>query len=50
MASTASEGLAAIGLSEFIGQIGQIADELSKVASVDWDAHGRWYTEIVASL
>lgn len=47
MASTASEGLAVIGLSEFIGQIGQIADELSKVSNIDRDAHSVWYRQIV---
>jgi len=50
MASTASEGLAAIGLSEFIGQIGQIADELCKVASIDRDAHSFWYRQIMHDM
>lgn len=50
VASTTSEGLAAIGLSEFVGQIGGVADELGKVKSVDLGAHAVWYRGIADEL
>ncbi|KAI9831433.1 MAG: hypothetical protein M1819_005032 [Sarea resinae] len=48
--STASEGLAASGLPEFIPQIGSIVDELGRVAEVDWKAHGGWYEGIAKEV
>ena len=50
VASTASEGLAGIGLSEFIGQVGAIAGDLGKVATIDQGAHGEWYRAIADEL
>lgn len=50
VASTASEGLAGIGLSEFIGQVGAMASELGKVATIDQGAHGEWYRAIADEL
>ena len=50
VASTASEGLAGIGLSEFVGQIGAVADELTKVKGVDLGSHGDWYRLISDEL
>lgn len=49
-ASTASEGLAALGLAEFIGQVGSVTDELAKVASIDQGSHGVWYEQIAEEL
>ncbi|KAI9671842.1 MAG: hypothetical protein M1831_003370 [Alyxoria varia] len=43
VASTTGEGLAGIGVGEFIGSVSGWADELGRVARVDWSAHGRWY-------
>ena len=50
VASTTSEGLAGIGLAEFVGQIGALAEELSKVAKVDKDAHGAIYQRVVREI
>ncbi|KAL8793371.1 MAG: hypothetical protein Q9195_004049 [Heterodermia aff. obscurata] len=47
--TTASEVLASGGLSEIVSQVGSMVDELSKVADVDREAHGKWYDEIAAS-
>lgn len=44
--NTATEGLAASGLSEFIGRIGELVEEMGKVGEVDRASHGRWYEEI----
>lgn len=46
VASTTSEGLANIGLGEFIAQIGACADELGKVMQVDVQSHGVWLRRI----
>lgn len=46
VASTTSEGLAAIGIGEFIGQIGALAEELGKVAAVDQAGHQMWLRQI----
>ena len=46
-ASTASEGLATLGLPEFVQKVGGIVDEVGKVGVLDRDAHGPWY-ELVA--
>jgi hypothetical protein len=45
--STASEGLATLGLPEFVASVGKIVDDLGKVGAVDREAHAIWY-EIVA--
>ena len=49
-ASTASESLASIGLSEFLGEIRAISDELGKVSSVDQAAHALWYRQVAEEL
>lgn len=49
-ASTATEGLAATGLPEFVSQVGDICEQLSKVSDVDRKAHGKWYEEIAEEL
>ena len=46
-ASTSSEGLATLGLREFVQKVGSIVEEIGKVGSLDRAAHGLWY-EIVA--
>lgn len=47
--TTASEVLASGGFCEFVGQIGDMVEELKKVADVDREAHGRWYDQIAAA-
>lgn len=42
-ASTAGESLASLGLPEFVSQINKIVDEMSRMAKVDKDTHGKWY-------
>ncbi|KAF1839145.1 hypothetical protein BDW02DRAFT_229032 [Decorospora gaudefroyi] len=49
-ASTATEGLAATGLPEFVSQVADICEQLSKVGDVDRKAHGRWYEEIAEEM
>lgn len=49
-ASTASEGLATSGLPEFVTQVGDIVNVLTKMAEVDQKAHGRWYEQIAQEL
>ncbi len=43
--TTASEVLGSSGMPEFVGRIGEIVQELSRVADVDREAHGKWYDE-----
>lgn len=50
VASTVSEGLASIGLSEFIGQVGDISEELTRIGGVDQRSHGQWYRQIAEEL
>ncbi|KAL9080675.1 MAG: hypothetical protein Q9159_007553 [Coniocarpon cinnabarinum] len=50
VASTTSEALAGIGLSEFVGQIGELAEELSKIAKVDKNAHFAVYQQVVQEI
>ncbi|KAB8670412.1 hypothetical protein FH972_026325 [Carpinus fangiana] len=50
VASTASEGLAGIGLSEFIGQVGDVSTLLGKVTEVDMKAHRTWYRQVEDEL
>lgn len=49
-ASTATEGLATTGLPEFVSQVADICDQLSKVSEVDRKTHGKWYEEIALEL
>jgi len=49
-ASTATEGLATAGLPEFVSQVGDICEQLSKLSDVDRRAHGKWYEEIAEEL
>ncbi|KAF2872516.1 T-complex protein 11-domain-containing protein [Massariosphaeria phaeospora] len=49
-ASTATESLATTGLPEFVGQVGDIVEQLGKASEVDRRAHGNWYEEIAEEL
>lgn len=44
--TTASEVLGSSGMPEFVGRIGDLVQELSRVADVDREAHGKWYDEV----
>lgn len=44
--STASEGLAGLGLPEFVAPIGKIVDEIQRMGVVDRETHGVWYEAI----
>ena len=44
--TTASEVLGSSGMPEFVSRIGDIVQELSRVADVDRETHGRWYDEV----
>jgi hypothetical protein len=46
-ASTASQSLAGAGMPEFVGQVGQLTEELNKVREVDWLCHGTVYERIL---
>ncbi|MCJ1403488.1 hypothetical protein MMC11_006711 [Xylographa trunciseda] len=48
--TTASEVLAGSGMAEFVGRIGGIVEEMGKVKSVDWAAHGKWLDEVAAEV
>ncbi|KAL2837417.1 IQ calmodulin-binding motif domain protein [Aspergillus pseudoustus] len=45
--TTASQSLAGAGMPEFVNQVGQLAEELSKVREVDWLCHGMIYERIL---
>lgn len=45
-ASTASEGLASTGLSEFVSQVGEMVNLMGRIGDVDRSAHGSWYEQI----
>ncbi|KAF1358254.1 hypothetical protein EJ07DRAFT_156866 [Lizonia empirigonia] len=49
-ASTATEGLATTGLAEFVPQVADICEQLSKVGEIDRKAHGKWYEEIAEQM
>ncbi|KAF2142333.1 uncharacterized protein K452DRAFT_204986, partial [Aplosporella prunicola CBS 121167] len=49
-ASTASEGLATSGLPEFVGQVGDLVDQLISVSEADRKAHGVWYEQIAKEV
>ena len=44
--STASEGLAGLGLPEFVAPIGKIVEEIQRMGVVDRETHGLWYEAI----
>ena len=44
--TTASEVLGSSGMPEFVAKIGDILQELGRVADVDREAHGKWYDEV----
>ncbi|MCJ1452687.1 hypothetical protein MMC28_003030 [Mycoblastus sanguinarius] len=48
--TTASEVLGSSGMTEFVGRIGDIVQELGKVADVDREAHGKWYDEVATKV
>jgi len=48
--TTASEVVAGSGMVEFIGRIGGIVEEMGKVKSVDWAAHGKWLDEVAEEV
>ena len=50
VASTTSEGLAGIGLAEFVGQIGSLGEELSRIGKVDKEAHGDVYKRVIREM
>ena len=49
-ASTASEGLATLGLPEFVQRVGGMVEEVSRVGAVDRQAHGSWYEDVAAKI
>ncbi|MCJ1279727.1 hypothetical protein MMC21_007551 [Puttea exsequens] len=48
--TTATEVLGSGGMPEFVSRIGDIVQELSKVADVDRSSHGQWYDQIVQNV
>ena len=44
--TTASEVLGSSGMPEFVGRIGDLVQELGRVAAVDRETHGEWYDEV----
>lgn len=44
--TTASEVLGSSGMPESVARIGDIVQELGRVADVDREAHGKWYDEV----
>ena len=44
--TTASEVLGSSGMPESVARIGDIVQELGRVAGVDREAHGQWYDEV----
>lgn len=46
VASTASEGLAGVGLPEFVARVGAMVEELGRMGQVDRASHGVWYDHI----
>ncbi|KAJ5248683.1 T-complex 11 [Penicillium chermesinum] len=44
--TTASQSLASAGMPEFVGEVGQLVDELEKVREVDWQCHGAVYERL----
>lgn len=50
VATTAGEGLATSGLPEFVGQVGDIVDLLTRVSEVDRKSHGMWYEQVAKEV
>jgi hypothetical protein len=48
VATSAGEGLASNGLPEFIGQVGEMVDTLTRISDVDRKSHGVWYEQVAA--
>ncbi|KAK2760947.1 hypothetical protein FQN54_002189 [Arachnomyces sp. PD_36] len=44
--TTASQGLAAAGMPEFVSEVGKIVETLGKIREVDWMCHGKVYEGI----
>ncbi|KAJ5808908.1 T-complex 11 [Penicillium riverlandense] len=44
--TTASQSLAGAGMPEFVGEVGQLVEELEKVREVDWLCHGAVYERL----
>lgn len=44
--TTASQSLAGAGMPEFVGEVGQLVEELEKVREVDWLCHGTVYERV----
>jgi hypothetical protein len=49
-ASTASEGLATLGLPEFVQRVGGMVEEIGRVGALDREAHGTWYEDIATRM
>ncbi|KAF2635129.1 hypothetical protein P280DRAFT_493854 [Massarina eburnea CBS 473.64] len=49
-ASTATEGLTTAGLPEFVTQVSDICEQLTKISEVDRRSHGKWYEEIAEEM
>ncbi|KAI0999767.1 hypothetical protein K3495_g8431 [Podosphaera aphanis] len=45
--STANENLVTLGFPEFSQKVGDIVQEIGRVAAVDREAHTRWYEQII---
>lgn len=48
--TTAGEGLAASGLPEFVTQVGDIVDLLTRMSEVDRKSHGLWYEQVAKEV
>jgi hypothetical protein len=50
VATTAGEGLSTSGLPEFVGQVGDIVDLLTRMSEVDRKSHGMWYEQVAKEV
>ena len=48
VSTTATEVLGTGGMPEFVARIGEMVNELGRVAEVDREAHGEWYDKVAA--
>ncbi|KAM0803218.1 T-complex protein 11-domain-containing protein, partial [Usnea florida] len=48
--TTASEVLGSSGMPESVSRIGDLVQELGRVADVDREAHGKWYDEVASRV
>ena len=48
--TTASEVLGSSGMPESVAKIGELVQELGRVADVDREAHGKWYDEVASRV